>query len=111
MTILRRLLMVIPLLLPGGAAVAAGSGDSGTSFALNLTATTTIVIIAILFLILVLPEAERKKLGAAFASLRRYAVGGHSADAELPDHSYDGIRELDNRIPPWFTTLFAGTII
>lgn len=26
-------------------------------------------------------------------------------------HDYDGIRELDNRIPPWFTTLFAGTIM
>ncbi len=26
-------------------------------------------------------------------------------------HSYDGIRELDNIIPPWFTTAFAITII
>jgi cytochrome c oxidase cbb3-type subunit 3 len=103
--------MAIVLLLPGAAALAAGSGDAGTSFALNLTATTTIVIIAILFLILVLPEAERRKFGAAFASLRRYAVLGKSADAEIPDHVYDGIRELDNRIPPWFTTLFAGTVV
>ena len=29
----------------------------------------------------------------------------------MPDHVYDGIRELDNRIPPWFTTLFLGTIV
>jgi len=27
------------------------------------------------------------------------------------DHSYDGIRELDNHLPPWWTWLFYATII
>ena len=27
------------------------------------------------------------------------------------DHAYDDIRELDNKIPPWFTYLFYATII
>ncbi len=26
------------------------------------------------------------------------------------DHDFDGIRELDNKIPPWFNILFYGTI-
>ena len=31
-------------------------------------------------------------------------------DIEL-DHNYDGIRELDNHLPPWWTWLFIGTIV
>ncbi len=27
------------------------------------------------------------------------------------DHDYDGIRELDSKIPPWFSWLFILTII
>jgi cytochrome c oxidase cbb3-type subunit 3 len=27
------------------------------------------------------------------------------------DHSYDGIRELDNNLPPWWTYLFYATIV
>jgi cytochrome c oxidase cbb3-type subunit III len=111
MRTLRRMVMTSLSAVPAGTALAAGSGDPGTTFALNLTATTTIIIIAILFLLLVLPETDRKRLGATFASLRRYALAGKSADAEMPDHVYDNIRELDNRIPPWFTTLFLGTIV
>jgi cytochrome c oxidase cbb3-type subunit 3 len=105
---------VVPLLLsavPAGVALASGTDDPGTSFALNLTATTTIIIVAILFFILVLPESDRRRMGATLGSLRRYAVAGKAADAEMPDHVYDNIRELDNRIPPWFTTLFLGTIV
>jgi cytochrome c oxidase cbb3-type subunit III len=29
----------------------------------------------------------------------------------LLDHDYDGIKELDNKVPPWFNFLFYGTII
>lgn len=111
MRTLRRMLMTSLSIVPAGAALASGPGDPGTTFALNLTATTTIIIIAILFFVLVLPDADRKRIGAMLSSLRRYAIAGRSADAEMPDHVYDGIRELDNRIPPWFTTLFAGTIV
>jgi cytochrome c oxidase cbb3-type subunit 3 len=32
-------------------------------------------------------------------------------DDVLTDHEYDGIRELDNRLPPWWTALFYVTIV
>ena len=35
-----------------------------------------------------------------------------SADAEmLLDHDYDGIKELDNDLPPWWKYLFIGSVI
>lgn len=34
----------------------------------------------------------------------------HEKNIEL-DHSYDGIKELDNHLPPWWTGLFYATII
>ncbi|GAB1444927.1 MAG: c-type cytochrome [Cyclobacteriaceae bacterium] len=32
-------------------------------------------------------------------------------EAIIMDHSYDGIRELDNHLPPWWKWLFYGSII
>jgi len=108
-TSMRRLHMLIALVLPGSTAAFASSG--GAEGALIFTSTLTLVIIALLFLILVLPEEERRKLAGIAARLRTYMVPGVAARAPAFDHDYDGIRELDNRIPPWFTTLFAGTIV
>lgn len=31
-------------------------------------------------------------------------------DEVLTDHAYDGIRELDNKLPPWWLYMFYGTI-
>ena len=33
------------------------------------------------------------------------------ADMIMEDHEYDGIRELDNHLPPWWTYLFYLTIV
>lgn len=34
-----------------------------------------------------------------------------SEQDKLTDHEYDGIRELDNRLPEWWLFIFAATII
>lgn len=44
----------------------------------------------------------------------RWASGSIPLEKEetiLLDHNYDGIRELDNHLPPWWKWLFYGTII
>ncbi len=33
------------------------------------------------------------------------------ADGKLLDHNYDGIQELDNKLPPWWLYLFYFTIV
>lgn len=41
-------------------------------------------------------------------------LGSKPIEAEgeiVLDHNYDGIRELDNKLPPWWVYMFYGTII
>src|ERR1051325_11337789 len=35
----------------------------------------------------------------------------NETEPNLLDHEYDGIRELDNKLPRWWVWLFYGTII
>ena len=39
------------------------------------------------------------------------SVAIENEDAILLDHDYDGIKELDNVLPPWWVWMFYGTII
>ncbi len=85
--------------------------DSGTETALAFTSILTIVIVALIFFILLVPEGERQKMIAALARMRRYIVPSVSDKVIEFKHDFDGISELDNRVPPWFTYLFAGTVV
>ena len=49
-----------------------------------------------------------------FKKIKDYFIGLRPIEKEkdlMTDHNYDGIRELDNKIPPWFSYLFYATII
>jgi cytochrome c oxidase cbb3-type subunit 3 len=92
-------------------AFAGSASDSGTETALVVTGIVTIVIIAIAFLALIIPDDDMKRLGGTAARLRAYLLPGKAEQIPMSDHDFDGIHELDNRIPPWFTTLFSVTVI
>lgn len=54
-----------------------------------------------------------EKQPSAFAKFRRFITKTTPVETEndlLLDHDYDGIRELDSQIPPWFLWLFYVTI-
>lgn len=78
---------------------------------LVVTGVLTIVVVAISLFALMLPEAQQKAFGIALARLRGAFLRGKSTDLPLEGHEFDGIRELDNRIPPWFTMFFGITIL
>jgi len=75
-----------------------------------------IVIIAFLGLIFV----ESKKVAAKEKAISLIARIGLFFNKSVPlekeedillDHNYDGIKELDSRVPPWYSGLFYATII
>jgi cytochrome c oxidase cbb3-type subunit III len=55
------------------------------------------------------PKAE-KRVWAQLSSKMTKAVPISEEDTILLDHDYDGIKELDNHLPPWWKGLFYFTI-
>lgn len=78
-------------------------------------------ILIMFMLILILGNDKYKDTGKkealqkapAFAKLKYSLTKAVPLDKEediMMDHDYDGIKELDNKVPPWFNYLFYGTI-
>jgi len=83
----------------------------------NLIAFLLILLIVISFIAILYFEGREeiqidfRKLFAKFWTVINRSTPVENEDEILLDHDYDGIRELDSRIPPWFTWLFYITII
>lgn len=84
----------------------------------DIVALFLIFIIVIAFIALIYFEGRKEVIRSAresaFAKFRQYITRSAPIEREdeiMLDHDYDGIKELDNRIPPWFTWLFYITIV
>jgi len=56
------------------------------------------------------PITEEMKEGVSFWKKLTDAVPLEHEEDVMLDHDYDGIRELDNKLPPWWVALFYITI-
>jgi cbb3-type cytochrome c oxidase subunit III len=92
-------------------AFVATTSESSAEMALIGTMIVTALAVGLVFFIMLMPEATLHRLERAIGRGRRYFISGTTERVEELDHDFDGIHELDNRIPPWFTYLFAGTIV
>lgn len=101
---------------------AAGETDFPPSY-YDIVAIFLIAIIIISFIAIVYYEGKTavskeeemvlQKEPSAFAKFRRYITKTTPVETEnelLLEHEYDGIRELDSKIPPWFLWLFYLSI-
>ncbi len=102
---------------------AAGEPDFPPSY-FDVAAMIVIAVILIGFITLVYYEGktlisdEEEKAGSkdkpsAFAKFRRYITKTTPVETEdelLLEQEYDGIRELDSKVPPWFLWLFYLSI-
>jgi cytochrome c oxidase cbb3-type subunit 3 len=67
------------------------------------------------FMVMLIPEKQKvAKKGFAFKKLNKVltdVVEIEDEESILMEHEYDGIRELDNNLPPWWVWMFYATII
>ncbi len=81
---------------------------------------TILVLITVMYTLVVVrqvvfKEIQGEELEGIWASLDKNvltkAVPIEQEKDILLDHNYDGIRELDNHLPPWWVYLFYGTVV
>ena len=92
--------------------------DGGSNSVLKVSVAITAFLIAFVFwLVLVYAESndtEGEKVIKPFKNFIHsltQSVSIQQEDDIILDHDFDGIKELDNKIPPWWTALFYGAII
>ncbi|NMB80986.1 MAG: c-type cytochrome [Ignavibacteria bacterium] len=112
------LLTTIVTFFLGSSTLFAAEGDTSLDSVMKFMLIVTLLMIAfVLWLIIVYSEkedSEGKTFKAPLIAFRKFLTRSTPLEKEqeiLMSHSYDGIKELDNRIPPWFSILFYGTII
>lgn len=96
---------------------AAGESDFPPSY-YDIVAIFLIAVIILGFILIVYyegrkPSVKAEKTVSAFAKFRQMITKSAPIEKEADimfEHSFDGIRELDNKIPPWFSWLFYVTI-
>jgi len=90
------------------------SGGGLESIIKVMVALTAFLVAIIMWLVLVYSEKSETGEQSSFSKLMKALSQRPAIDDEqklLLDHDFDGIKELNNKIPPWFMAVFFITII
>ena len=96
---------------------AAGESDFPPNYYDTVAVILLIVIVVALLSIIYYegkPKAVKEKKATVLSKIRQAMTKSTPVEREeeiMFEHSYDGIRELDSKIPPWFSWLFILTIL
>lgn len=93
--------------------VFAQTSGSGKESGAYVTLIFLVLSVAFLLYVLIALEGSVDIFAGLFQRVVHYIFPPKDETLNVEDigHSYDGIRELNNRVPPWFNYLFLGTII
>jgi len=96
---------------------AAGESDFPPNY-YDIVAVVLLIVIIISLLSIIYfegrPKAAKEKKASVFSKIRQALTKSTPIEREeeiMFEHSFDGIRELDSKIPPWFSWLFILTIL
>lgn len=98
-------------LLIGVNPIYAQGSDPASDLAMFYTVTFMIAVIATLMYIISVMNSNVDPIAALYLKVKNYVIPHPGEVAPDVGHVYDDIRELDNRIPPWFNYLFALTVV
>ncbi|HLP14859.1 MAG TPA: cbb3-type cytochrome c oxidase N-terminal domain-containing protein [Bacteroidota bacterium] len=112
-TLMRRLggWVAVSLCAPALLFAATGPSVPGTDTALAVTAAVTLFMIVLLFYVILVLNGDISSIVNLVRRMKNYVVPSAEEDAPALDDEFDGIRELDNRVPPWFNYLFYGSMV
>ncbi len=108
------LFLLFILSSPVIAQTATDTGNELGSIIKIMVAVTAFLVAVIMWLVLVYSEKGDAAEESGLKKLMHLLSQRPSINDEqklLLDHDFDGIKELNNKIPPWFMAIFYGTLI
>jgi cytochrome c oxidase cbb3-type subunit III len=119
---MKKIKQLLLLLIVFNPAVYAGAEDFPAGY-YEKVALAFLLILVIIFLAFIYygtgegkprPQVKRRRSLLQIPFINKYITGTVPIEMEkdiVLDDDYDGIKELDNRVPPWFNYLFYGSIL
>src|SRR3990172_2063423 len=95
-------------------------GPKQTDSTSQISGAMVFVLVAVLFILLFVFSKDKyiyapgERQPSVFKKFRQYVTRSVPIEQEADimfHHDFDGIKELDNKVPPWFNALFIGTVL